>query len=114
MSGSGVRRAKAALSSGANPWWKPAPPLVAHRHRGEATSTASAETGTSAKFGLLLAIHRRRGLLCMSKKGDCLAKTSYAETFLLNIKSRNWMKLAGFATFLNRMAPHEPSTAVSS
>ncbi len=30
-------------------------------------------------------------------------KTSYAESFLLNLKSRNWMKLAGFAQFLNRM-----------
>jgi hypothetical protein len=36
-------------------------------------------------------------------QSDRITKTSYAETFLLNIKSRNWMKLAGFATFLNRM-----------
>ena len=36
-------------------------------------------------------------------QSDRITKTSYAETFLLNLKSRNWMKLAGFATFLNRM-----------
>jgi hypothetical protein len=36
-------------------------------------------------------------------QSERITKTSYAETFLLNLKSRNWMKLAGFATFLNRM-----------
>jgi hypothetical protein len=36
-------------------------------------------------------------------QSDRITKTSYAETFLLNLKSRNWMKLSGFATFLNRM-----------
>jgi hypothetical protein len=36
-------------------------------------------------------------------QSDHITKTSYAETFLLNLKSRNWMKLSGFATFLNRM-----------
>ncbi|MCK1475059.1 hypothetical protein IVB27_09660 [Bradyrhizobium sp. 197] len=36
-------------------------------------------------------------------QGDRITKTSYAETFLLNLKSRNWMKLAGFAGFLNKM-----------
>lgn len=36
-------------------------------------------------------------------QSDRITKTSYAETFLLNLKSRNWMKLAGFAQFLNRM-----------
>jgi hypothetical protein len=36
-------------------------------------------------------------------RSDRITKTSYAETFLLNLKSRNWMKLSGFATFLNRM-----------
>jgi hypothetical protein len=36
-------------------------------------------------------------------QSERITKTSYAETFLLNLKSRNWMKLAGFATFLNRL-----------
>ena len=36
-------------------------------------------------------------------QSECITKTSYAETFLLNLKSRNWMKLAGFAGFLNKM-----------
>lgn len=39
----------------------------------------------------------------MQIQSDRFTKTSYAETFLLNLKSRNWMKLSGFATFLNRM-----------
>ena len=32
-------------------------------------------------------------------QSDRITKTSYAETFLLNLKSRNWMKTVGFATF---------------
>ncbi|MDO8398824.1 MAG: hypothetical protein Q7T45_13480 [Bradyrhizobium sp.] len=36
-------------------------------------------------------------------ESERITKTSYAETFLLNLESRNWMKLAGFAQFLNRM-----------
>lgn len=36
-------------------------------------------------------------------QSERVTKTSYAETFLLNLKSRNWMKQAGFASFLNRM-----------
>ena len=32
-------------------------------------------------------------------QSDRITKTSYAKTFLLNLKSRNWMKTSGFATF---------------
>lgn len=36
-------------------------------------------------------------------QADRVTKTSYVESFLLNLKNRNWMKTVGFARFLNRL-----------
>ena len=36
-------------------------------------------------------------------QSDRTTKTSYAESFLLNLKNRNWMQEGAFAPFLNRM-----------
>jgi hypothetical protein len=36
-------------------------------------------------------------------QSDRITKTSYAESFLLNLKNRNWMKQSSFAPFLNRL-----------
>lgn len=36
-------------------------------------------------------------------QSERITKTSYAETFLLNLKNRNWMKTSGMAQFFNRM-----------
>lgn len=35
-------------------------------------------------------------------QSDRITKTSYAETFILNLKNRNWVKQSAFAPFLNR------------
>jgi hypothetical protein len=35
-------------------------------------------------------------------ESDRVTKTSYAESFLLNLKNRNWMEQPSFAEFLNR------------
>jgi hypothetical protein len=39
---------------------------------------------------------------------------AYVESFILNLKNRNWMKQSGFASFLNRVGRRAQSTAVSS
>ncbi|MBX3498114.1 MAG: hypothetical protein KF889_01620 [Alphaproteobacteria bacterium] len=36
-------------------------------------------------------------------QSERITDKSYVETFLLNLKNRNWMKSSGFARFLNRM-----------
>lgn len=40
----------------------------------------------------------------------CVTKTSYAESFLLNLKNRNWMKQTRFGVFLNRMGSTRAKT----
>ena len=39
----------------------------------------------------------------VSIQSDRTTKESYAESFLLNLKNRNWMRQAAFAPFLNRL-----------